>query len=62
MFSLEKCRKIDPSLNLSDEKLTVMRDKLYELGQLIFEDWLEQRGGSKSPTRVLQDQEGRDKI
>ncbi len=40
MMSLDQCRKVDPSLNgLSDEELTVVRNALYELGNIAFKTW-----------------------
>lgn len=55
MLSLEQLRKIEPTLKiLSDEEILKLRDKLYVLGQLIFDDWLENKAGSKYPTGVLQ--------
>ncbi len=40
MISLEQCRKIEPSLNgLSDEELTEVRNALYELGNIAFKTW-----------------------
>ena len=53
MLSLEKLRKIDPKTHLSDEEVLEIRDSLYDLGNIVFDDWLE-NGGSKYPTRVLQ--------
>lgn len=55
MLSIEKLRKIDPNLNeLAEEEAVKVRDKYYELGRLIFEDWLDNVGGSKYPVGVLQ--------
>lgn len=49
MISLEQCRKIDPKLdNLSDEKLTHIRDLLYEFGYLAMETYIEDKSGSKN--------------
>ena len=54
MLSIEKLLKVDPELEkLPLEEIEKARLKLYELGQLIFDDWLENGGGSKYPTRVL---------
>ncbi|MBP6948713.1 MAG: hypothetical protein KBB50_01400 [Candidatus Pacebacteria bacterium] len=40
MISLEQCRKIDPSLgNLTDAELTEIRNALYELGNIAFKTW-----------------------
>ena len=63
MLSIERLLKIDPDLaNIPHEELEKTRLKLYELGQLIFADWLENEGGSKYPTRVLQKLKENNKI
>lgn len=54
MLPVEKLRKIDPNTHLSDEEVLEIRDSLYDLGNIVFDDWLENGGGSKYPTRVLQ--------
>lgn len=55
MLSIEKLRKIDQELDdIPDEELFNIRDRFYELGRLIFDDWLENEGGSKYLGRVLQ--------
>lgn len=55
VLSIEQLRKIDPMLShLSDDKLLEIRNSFYDLGQLIFDDWLENGAGSKSPVGVLQ--------
>jgi hypothetical protein len=49
-ISLARLRKIDPEVvNLTDKELTEVRDAFYELGDLIFEDWCEQKFDSKFP-------------
>ena len=63
MLTLEQCRQIDPDLSkLSDEELAKIRDALYKLGQIIFDDWLTETYGSKYPVGVLRNSEGRNKI
>ena len=63
MLTPEQCRQIDPELNkLSDEELTKVRDALYKLGQIIFDDWLTERHGSKYPIGVLRNSEDENKI
>jgi hypothetical protein len=54
MLSLEELKEIDPDLNLTDKELEEIREKLYELGQLAFEVWLEERQGGfpNGPVRV----------
>lgn len=55
MLSLGQLRKIDPNLaHLSDEEIIEIRDSLYDLGGLVFDDWLENGDGSKYPVRFLQ--------
>ena len=44
MISLDQCKKIDPALvNLSDEELTEIRNSLYELGNIAFKVWQEEK-------------------
>lgn len=63
MLTLEQCRQLDPELNkLSDEELTRIRDALYKLGQIIFDDWISERHGSNYPVGVLRNFEGENKI
>jgi hypothetical protein len=55
MLSIAQLRKIDPALaHLSDEEIEEIRDTFYDLGQLIFDDWLENGPVSKYPVGVLQ--------
>ena len=52
MLTLPQCLKIGPDLDdLSDGELLLARDQLYDLAQLIFEDWWEETQSSKYPTR-----------
>jgi hypothetical protein len=54
MISAEKLKTIDPKLTSIDEKqIENIRDSLYELGHLIFDDWLENEKSSKYPVKVL---------
>ncbi|MCF7843522.1 hypothetical protein K9M47_01345 [Candidatus Gracilibacteria bacterium] len=55
MLSLEALRKIDtPSTtNLTDDELTELRQSFYDLGQLIFEDWSEEKLSPKNPVGSL---------
>ena len=62
MLTPEQLKKIDPEVSLTDEELLEVRDSFYDLGQLIFEDWLEKAGGSKYPDRVLQKLEETNKL
>jgi hypothetical protein len=63
VFSIEQLLKIDSDLEgVPHEELEKTRLKLYELGQLIFDDWLENGGGSKYPTRVLHELKESNKI
>ena len=64
MLRIESLKKID-SLNtahLTDEELEAIRDSLYELGQLMFEDWKEQKFSSKSPIGSLTENKEKDII
>ena len=43
MLSIEECRKlIDGNEEYSDEQIADIRDRLYALGQLAFDCWLEE--------------------
>ena len=54
MLTLEQCRKLDPALaDIPDAELLIIRDQLYELSQLAFEDWRAEKQSSKYPTGVL---------
>ncbi len=55
MLSIESLKKIDPinTTSLTDEELENVRQSFYEFGQLMFEDWHEQKFGSKSPVGSL---------
>jgi hypothetical protein len=55
MLGAEQLRKIDPELaHLSDDEILEIRNSLYDLGGLIFDDWLENGAVSKYPIGVLQ--------
>ncbi len=55
MISLEQLKEIDPNLaHLSDDEIIEVRASFYDLGTLIFDDWLENGEGSKYPSGVLQ--------
>lgn len=44
MISLNECRKVGKSLeNLSDEELTEIRNALYELGNIAFKTWQDEK-------------------
>ncbi len=63
MISPEKLRKIDPEMaHLSDEEIINIRQSFYEFGQLIFEDWYDQKFGSKNPVGLLTNQTEGNKI
>ena len=55
MLSLNSLKKIDPlnTTNLTDEELESIRQSFYDFGQLMFDDWHEQKFGSKSPVGSL---------
>jgi hypothetical protein len=53
MLTIEQCREIDPRLkNLPDELVEKIRDSLYALGQLAFDEWVEDRNVSKIPVGI----------
>lgn len=63
MISIEKIRKIDSTTkHLADDELNSIRQSFYDFGQLIFEDWLEQKFGSKYPAGSFPDKQGGRKI
>ncbi len=44
MLSIEKLRKIDPEVDhLTDEEIIKIRIEFESLGQLIFDDWIDQK-------------------
>jgi hypothetical protein len=52
-LSIQKLRKIDPDLaHLSDDEILEIRAFFCDLGQLMFDDWLENGAVSKYPVRV----------
>lgn len=55
MISIEALRKIDiaNTAHLTDEELEDIRKSFYDFGQLMFDDWLEQKFGSKYPVGSL---------
>ncbi len=54
MLSLESLRRKDPTLaHLKDEELEQIRLAFYELAQLMFDDWKDQKFGSKFPIGSL---------
>ncbi len=55
MISIEQMIKIDPTntVHLTDEELEGIRQSFYDFGQLMFDDWHEQKFGSKSPVGSL---------
>lgn len=55
MISIDALRKIDPSntAHLTDKELEDIRMSFYDFGQLMFDDWHEQKFGSKSPVGSL---------
>ena len=58
MISLAKIRKIDPEVaSLTDDELEKVRQSFYDFGQLIFEDWKEQKFGSKYPIRPFHEKQ-----
>ena len=63
MLSLNQLRRIDPTLShLSDEEFSEICNSLYELGQLIFDDWYINRDVSKYPVGLLAKDKKKHKI
>jgi hypothetical protein len=64
MLSLESIRKIDTvnTTHLTDEELDSIRKSFYDFGRLMFEDWLEQKFGSKYPIGSLTNEQDKHKI
>lgn len=53
-ISLEQLRKLDSNTSsLSDEELKKVRQSFYDLGQLMFDNWYEEKFSSKNPTWSL---------
>lgn len=56
VITLTTLRKIDPTLShVTDEELENIRKSFYDFGELIFEDWKQQKFDSKFPVRSLTD-------
>jgi hypothetical protein len=54
MLSLESLRKIDHgTAHLTDDELEKIRQSFYDFGQLMFDDWYEQKFDSKNPIGLL---------
>lgn len=55
MLSIESLRKIDVinTEHLTDEEFEAIQKSFYDFGQLMFEDWHEQKFGSKNPVGLL---------
>ena len=63
MIGLDKLRKIEPDIaQLTDSELEEIRQSFYDFGQLIFEDWLEQKFGSKYPIGSFTNEQDKSKI
>jgi hypothetical protein len=58
MLSIEKCRQIDPYLEiLSDKEVLEVAENLYEMAQLALENWKAKQDGSKNIEWLLPDAE-----
>ncbi len=56
MISLDKCKRIDPTLKkLSDQELESIRASLYGFAELAIEDFIEKNDVSNNPERSLPD-------
>jgi hypothetical protein len=54
MLTLKQLKKIDPSLShITDEDLEAIRSSFYNLGELMFEDWRDQKLSSKNHVGLL---------
>lgn len=54
MISLTTFRKIEPEVvHLEDGELEKIRSDFYGFGELLFDDWYEQKFGSKFPLGSL---------
>ncbi len=64
MISLEKLKRIDPSLSVkfSDEELEKIKSSLYELGQVLFDKWLKEKFNSKNLAALLTNEDNKTKI
>lgn len=59
MLSIEACRAAEPNLSgLTDEEVLRIRDAMYELAQLAFEDFIKQSGSNNPAGVVLQPKKG----
>ncbi len=57
MLSIDSLRKIDPAVtaHMSDQELEKMRMNFYGLGQLMFDNWQEEKQSSKNLIGLLTD-------
>ena len=64
MLSIEALKRIDKSVteHLTDEELLAIRDSFYQFGELMFEDWREQKFDFKNPVRSLTNEQEEDTI
>lgn len=61
MLSIESLKKIDPEMaHISDDELIKIRQSFYDFGQLMFDDWCEQKFGSKYPIGSLTNNQEKD--
>lgn len=50
MLPIEQLKKKDPNLtDLPDDEIIKIRDLFYDLGTLIFDDWVRSKGSSNYP-------------
>jgi hypothetical protein len=63
MLTPAQMRKIDPELaKLSDAELEGIRATLYEMADLAFDVWWQEKGGSKSPVGSFHSPEKESKL
>lgn len=47
MFALEDCKKYLPNTTLTDEEILKLRDSLYELAEIMIEDYYDKKKAGK---------------
>lgn len=56
MLSLKECRKIDPSLSArTDAEILEIRDQLYAVAEMAYEEWRKIKQSSKIPRGVSEE-------
>ena len=47
MLSVEQCKKYLPAGQYTDEEIEQMRDELYQVAEILVEDFIKQKGEAK---------------